>query len=66
MSKTINIKLNITPASESDKKFSDFREELAGDSENSNMVIIDREIGELKAAVDIATIDEVKQYLNIE
>ena len=39
--------LTLTPASESTKKFIDFRSELAGDSATSNMMIIDTELGKV-------------------
>ena len=48
MNKSPNIGLNLTPYSESSKTFIDFRTELAGDSESSNMMIIDSEIEQLK------------------
>ena len=45
MSKSPNIGLTLTPQTESTKRFLDFRTELAGDTEDSNMMIIDTEIG---------------------
>lgn len=52
MSKSPNIGLTLTPYSESSKKFIDFRTELAGDGEDSNMMIIDSEIGILKTQAE--------------
>lgn len=48
MSKSPNIGLTLTPASESTKNFVKFRTELAGDSLDSNMMILDTEIGSVK------------------
>ena len=48
MSKTPNIKLTLTTATETGKSFLDFRRELADDSPDSNMMILDTEIGGLK------------------
>ena len=52
MSKSPNINLSLTPRSEGSKKFIDFRTELAGDSEESNMMIIDNEIAAIKKRCD--------------
>lgn len=43
-----NIGLTLTPESEISKRFIDFRTELAGDSDGSNMMIIDAEIQAVK------------------
>lgn len=48
MAKSPRIGLTVTPASESSKPFLEFRTELAGDSESSNMMIIDKMIGEIQ------------------
>ena len=55
MTKTTNIGLNIVSAAEDGKSFLSFRTELAGDGEDSNMVIIDKEIGELKGNTEWRT-----------
>lgn len=47
MSKSPNLGLTLTAASEKTKRFADFRTELAGDAETSNMMIIDRELGKV-------------------
>ena len=52
MGKTERIELNITSAAEDTKRYKDFRLEVAGDDPNSNMMIIDREIGKLKDHAD--------------
>ena len=52
MSKSPNIGLTLTPASEDTKNFKDFRTELAGDSSDSNMMILDTEIGDVKSRCD--------------
>ena len=52
MSKSPNIGLTLTPASEDTKNFKDFRTELAGDSPDSNMMILDTEIGDVKSRCD--------------
>ena len=49
MAKTPNINLNITPAADNQKTFASFRAELAGDGADSNMVILDTEIGGIKS-----------------
>ena len=48
MDKSPNIGLNLTPSSDNTKKFKEFRTELAGDGADSNMMIIDTEVGEIK------------------
>lgn len=48
MAKTPNLNLNITPASESTKRFLDFRKELAGNDKESNMMILDEVVGNMK------------------
>lgn len=48
MSKSPKLGLALTPASESTKNFIDFRSELAGDSSDSNMMILDTELGRVK------------------
>lgn len=48
MSKSPKLGLTLTPATESLKSFIDFRTELAGDSTESNMMILDTEVGEIK------------------
>ena len=48
MAKTSRINLNTTPATEDTKKFKTWRVEMAGDDSESNMVIIDTEIGKLQ------------------
>lgn len=48
MSKSPNLGLTLTSESESDKKFKDFRKEIAGDGDDSNMMIIDTEVGAIK------------------
>lgn len=47
---TANLKLKLTPRDETQKSFQEFRMELAG-TEESNMTIIDAEIGALKAVL---------------
>lgn len=47
MAKSPKLGLTITPASESTKRFIDFRSELAGDSPESNMMILDAEVGKV-------------------
>lgn len=47
MAKSPKLGLAITPASESTKRFIDFRTELAGDSPESNMMILDTEVGKV-------------------
>lgn len=54
MAKTQRINLNITSASDDKKKFKDFRNEIAGDNDDSNMVIIDTKIGELQDDIESA------------
>lgn len=49
MSKSPNIGLTLTPSSDNEKKFLAFRTEIAGDSDESNMMILDKEIAALKA-----------------
>lgn len=53
MSKSPNIGLNLTPNSENTKTFIDFRTELAGDEDDSNMMIIDAEIGKISSDIEI-------------
>lgn len=48
MSKSPKLGLNLTPASESLKNFVVFRTELAGDASDSNMMILDTEVGAIK------------------
>lgn len=48
MAKSPKLGLTLTPASESTKNFKVFRSELAGDSSDSNMMILDTEVGKLK------------------
>lgn len=47
MAKSPKLGLTLTPASESTKRFVDFRTELAGDSPESNMMILDKEVGKV-------------------
>lgn len=47
MDKSPNLKLTLTPVSEGTKNFIDFRSDIAGDSAKSNMMILDREVGNL-------------------
>ena len=47
MAKSPKLGLTLTPATESTKRFIDFRDELAGDSPESNMMILDTEIGKV-------------------
>lgn len=48
MSLSPNIGLTLTPLSETTKTFQEWRRQLSGDGDGSNMMIIDREIGEIK------------------
>lgn len=52
MSKSPNIGLTLTPRDETSKNFQDFRTELAGDAEDSNMMILDKEVSDLKGRCD--------------
>lgn len=52
MSKTQHLNLNLTLATEKEKTFYDFRTELAGDGEDSNMVILDNEIYALQVRAE--------------
>lgn len=52
MSKSPNIGLTLTPASDKSKTFIKFRTELAGEDSGSNMMIIDSEIAALKDAIN--------------
>ncbi len=51
MNKSPNLGLSLTPASDGAKTFIVFRTELSGDDSDSNMMIIDTEIGKLKISV---------------
>lgn len=51
MAKTANIALNITPESEDTKPFKTWRTEMAGDASDTNMQIIDAEIGKIHNGV---------------
>lgn len=50
--KTPNLGLNVTPVSDTEKRFMDFRTEVAGDQPDSNMSIIDKKFGESKDLQD--------------
>lgn len=45
MDKSPRLSLTLTPAAESEKRFRDFRTELAGDEPESNMMILDTAVG---------------------
>lgn len=45
MAKSPKLGLTLTPSTESTKRFIDFRTELAGDSPESNMMILDEKVG---------------------
>ena len=47
MAKSPKLGLTLTPASESTKKFLEFRTEMAGDSPTSNMMILDAAVGKV-------------------
>lgn len=65
MSKSPKLGLTLTPASESSKTFIAFRTELAGDSADSNMMILDAEVGKLKEKCDAPfTWEMMKNGLN--
>lgn len=53
---TPNLGLALTPADDQTKTFKAFRDELAGNGQNSNMMILDTEIGELKARDSLAVV----------
>jgi hypothetical protein len=61
VAKTSRINLNITSASDDTKRFRDFRTELAGDADDSNMVVIDREIGKLQDKVIFSAVQPGNQ-----
>lgn len=53
-----HLRLHLTPATDSTKRFKDFRTELAGDAADSNMMIIDTAIADIDDRVgDILGID---------
>lgn len=51
MSKSPNLSLNLTSASDGTKTFLSFRTELAGENSDSNMMILDAEFGKLNTTV---------------
>ncbi len=53
MTKSPKLGLTLTPASESTKNFVDFRSQLAGDSTDSNMMILDTEVGKVKDRCEV-------------
>lgn len=52
MSKSPNLGLNLTSATDDDVYFLAFRTLLAGDSSDSNMMILDKEIGSIKKDIE--------------
>jgi hypothetical protein len=61
MAKTSRIGLNVVPATEDTKKFKEWRTELAGDGDDSNMVILDSEIAKLQDRVIFSPTQPVGQ-----
>ena len=51
MNKSPNLGLHLTPASNTGKTFLDYRTELSGDQSDSNMMVIDQEIGGIKRSI---------------
>lgn len=52
MDKSPNLGLHLTPESDSQKKFIDYRTELSGDGGDSNMMILDAKMKELMDSID--------------
>lgn len=66
MIKSPNIGLHLVPASDDTKYFKDWRVEMSGDDETSNMMIIDSEIQGIKSKMSSKIIYSETQPANQE